>query len=499
MISVSDPVDVNSPLKPIICWFRDDLRVTDNPALSAACEAGAEVLCLYIYEGNGAQRPLGGAANWFLHGALKSLADKLAECGAKLHIFRGDPSEILPRLAADVDAGSVVWNRRYNLAEREADAALKLSLKNQNVDVRSFNGHLLFEPWEVKTQTGGPMRVFTPFWRAARAVRDVTAPYPAPAKIKSYNRQPNSLHLEITLDELDLVPTRPDWSGGMQAEWHPGEDGAKARLASFLDGAIKGYGNDRNLPGKLTTSRLSPHLRFGDIGVRQIWAATMARVDSGELEGYETDVQKFTAELGWREFSYHLLFHFPTLPTANYQSRFDQFPWVSDAEKLKAWQRGMTGYPIVDAGMRELWQTGWMHNRVRMVVASFLIKHLMIDWREGEKWFWDTLCDADHASNSASWQWVAGSGADAAPFFRIFNPITQGEKFDTDAAYVRRFVPELAKLPQEYIHKPWTASLSVLAAANVRLGETYPRPIINHEFARDRALAAFKSINADPA
>jgi deoxyribodipyrimidine photo-lyase len=484
----------NSP--PAIVWFRDDLRVADNPALNAACATGQDVICVYIYEKTPSFRGLGGAAKWWLHNALAALSHELIQLGSKLHIVQGDAATIIPALVASTKASHVFWNRRYNLAEREADAALKLKLTEAGVAVQSLNGHLLYEPWEVTTKTGTPCKVFTPFWRAARAVRPVAAPLSTPECIRHYGGE---IVGELNLDSLNLLPTTPDWSGGMNAEWQPTEAGARARLLDFLDTGIKGYSDNRNLPAQTGTSKLSPYLRFGQISVRQIWAITQAHVDNGALNAYENDVRVFQSELGWREFSYHLLFHFPHLPTQNYQPKFDKFPWVNDAKGLNAWQRGQTGYPIVDAGMRQLWQTGWMHNRVRMIVGSFLIKHLMIDWREGEAWFWDTLCDADVASNAASWQWVAGSGADASPYYRIFNPMLQGEKFDTDGEYVKRFVPELAGMPKQYVHKPWEAPLSVLASAGVKLSKTYPHPIVDHVAARNRALEFYKSIGAGDA
>ncbi len=491
---------IQSGSGPAICLFRHDLRVSDNPALQAACQSGREVLCLYTREENCGQRKAGGASDWWLHGSLSSFAKSLEGLNAHLWIVRGDPLQLVPEICAQFGASAVFWNRRYALTEREADAALKLRLKENGISAASFNGHLLYEPWEVKTQAGGPMRVFTPFWRAARAVRTPVPPIQAPTHVNGFKIQiASSLPGYTILDDLDLLPTKPDWAGGLREEWKPGEAGAKARLLEFLDGPIRGYGEDRNLPGHRSTSKLSPYLKFGDISVRQIWASVQNMLDSGQLDGYEEDVSKFLAELGWREFSYNLLFHFPTIGHANYQERFNSFPWLDDEAGLKAWQRGQTGYPLVDAGMRELWQTGWMHNRVRMVVASFLIKHLLIDWRHGEEWFWDTLCDSDPGSNAASWQWVAGSGADAAPYYRIFNPFGQGEKFDKEAKYVRRFVPELAKMPDQFIHRPWEAPPHVLANAGVSLGKTYPAPIVDHAFARERALAALKSISADAA
>jgi deoxyribodipyrimidine photo-lyase len=319
---------------------------------------------------------------------------------------------------------------------------------------------------------------------------DPHPPVPAPKKLPPLVEGIASEPVE----DWKLEPTRPDWAGGLRESWTPGENEARERLADFLDD-IRGYADNRDRPDKPATSRLSPHLRFGEIGAAGIFHAARFASDQGAPS---RDIEKFLSELGWREFSYHLLNHFPDLGTKNLQSRFDAFPWRDDDKALRAWQRGRTGYPIVDAGMRELWHTGWMHNRVRMVCASFLIKHLLIDWRRGEEWFWDTLVDADPANNTASWQWVAGSGADAAPYFRIFNPVLQGEKFDPDGAYVRHWVPELAKLSDKFVHKPWLASPLELAEAGVTLGKSYPQPIVDHDMARKRALAAFETIRSEP-
>jgi deoxyribodipyrimidine photo-lyase len=480
-----------------LCWFRADLRLTDNPALTAAATAGEAVL-VFIDETNPALRPRGGAARWWLHHSLAALAQSLAQKGQTLLILRGDSEQLIPTLARAIEADLVVWNRRYGAPERAADGAIKAALKADGIGADSFNGALLHEPMEIRSKAGGPMRVFTPFWRACQALRQPAAPLPAPGTLPPApaNATPSMLALPgvMTLDQLGLLPSRPDWAGGLRAEWQPGEAGAAARLTTFLAGALKGYAEARNRPDFVSTSRLSPHLAFGDISPRQVWHATEAARLAGIAAGDHRDIDVFYSELGWREFSHHLLFHYPDLATANYQAKFDAFPWQQDEPALRAWQRGRTGYPIVDAGMRELWQTGFMHNRVRMIVASFLIKHLMVDWRHGEAWFWDTLCDADPANNPASWQWVAGSGADAAPYFRIFNPVTQGEKFDPEGQYIRRFVPEIARLPTKFLHKPWEAPHPIRRAAGIQLGETYPSPIVQHEHARARALAAFQSI-----
>ncbi len=473
-------------------WFRNDLRLGDNPALTRAASAG-ECTTVFVLEDNANHRPRGGASRWWLHHALAALEADLEKKSSRMLLLRGDSRAIIPELAAHLGCDLVTWNRRYGAAERETDGAIKQDLTARGIRAESFNGALLYEPMEIRSKAGGPMRVFTPFWKACRALREPSAPLPEP-------KQPQSIHETVPdatpLAALDLPPRRPDWAGGLRASWKPGERGAHERLVAFLKDGLGGYAENRDRPDLPSTSRLSPYLATGDISPRQIWHAARQAMLDGSSGASERDLDKFLAELGWREFSYHLLFHFPDLPRANFQPKFDAFPWQTDADALRTWQRGLTGYPLVDAGMRELWQTGYMHNRVRMIAASFLIKHLMQDWRAGEAWFWDTLCDADPASNAASWQWVAGSGADAAPFFRIFNPIGQGQKFDPAGDYVRRFVPEIAGLPDDYIHCPWEAPPAVRAKAGVTLGETYPNPIVPHDAARARALAAFKAISA---
>ncbi|NBS01712.1 MAG: deoxyribodipyrimidine photo-lyase [Rhizobiales bacterium] len=483
------------PKGPFLVWFRDDLRLSDHPALVAALASDCPVVPVYVYdEHSPAFRPMGGASRWWLHHSLAALDLSLRAKGSYLRIVRGAAQTAIAQLVDHYQASGMVWSRRYGAAEIAVDASIKAWCKDHGISCESFNGSLLVEPWQVTTQAGQPMKVFTPFWKSARANHSFTQPLPAPVILPVVTATASPL--EIPLDDLTLLPTKPDWAKGFTEHWQAGEAGAQQRLLDFLDDGLKGYGEDRNRPDRNNVSRLAPYLRFGNISPRQVWHVAVNRMQAGECTASERDLTVFQSELGWREFSYHLLFHNPDLVRKNYQARFDKFPWRNDPAALKAWQNGMTGYPIVDAGMRQLWQTGWMHNRVRMVVASFLIKHLMIDWRDGEAWFWDTLLDADPASNAASWQWVAGSGADAAPYFRIFNPVLQGERFDPKGDYVRHFVPELARLPKEFIHKPWTASEWVLREAGITLGTDYPAPLIDHKTGRDRALAAFSSINA---
>ncbi len=479
---------------PVLVWFRDDLRLSDHPALVAALASDCPVIPVYIFdEQSPGFRSMGGASRWWLHYALDSLDQSLRDKGSRLRILRGAAMPCITDLIKHYQAQGVYWSRRYGAAEMAVDASIKAWCKDNSIACESFNGSLLVEPWMVTTQAGQPMKVFTPFWKSARANNTFAQPLPAPQNVTSTNG-PASPH-ELALADLNLLPTNPDWAKGFSSFWSVGEAGAQQRLLDFLSDGLKGYGEDRNRPDRNNVSRLAPYLRFGNISPRQVWHVAINRMETGECPASERDLTVFQSELGWREFSYHLLFHNPSLATKNYQARFDAFPWRQDQAALVAWQKGRTGYPIVDAGMRQLWQTGWMHNRVRMVVASFLIKHLLTDWRDGEAWFWDTLLDADPASNAASWQWVAGSGADAAPYFRIFNPVLQGERFDPKGDYIRQFVPELARLPKEFINKPWTAPEWVLRDAVITLGTDYPHPLIDHKIGRDRALAAFSAIN----
>jgi deoxyribodipyrimidine photo-lyase len=471
-------------MAPIIVWFRQDLRLSDNPALIHAVNSKRPIVCVYVLDDvTPKEWRWGGASRWWLHKSLEALDAELKRKGGSLFLRRGLAESILPKLIEDTAAEMVVWNRCYEPFAIARDTKLKANLTANGIEVQSFNASLLFEPWELKTRTGGSYRVFTPFWRAARALAPPPVPYPAPPKIDFYEHSIAS----GDLSDWQLLPSKPDWAGGLRDHWTPGEAGARERLSEFLKHIGK-YSGGRDHPDRDDTSRLSPHLHWGEISPGQVWHA----VNNHAAEHGSGD--KFLSEIGWREFSYHLLFHNPNLPDQPLRADFAGFPWRASGKQFDAWTKGRTGIPIVDAGMRQLWQTGWMHNRVRMIVASFLIKHLLIDWRRGEKWFWDTLVDADLASNSASWQWVAGCGADAAPFFRIFNPVLQGEKFDSEGDYVRRFVPELSEMPAQHIHKPWAAPTEILKAANVEIDENYPHPIVDLAQGRERALAAFQSL-----
>jgi deoxyribodipyrimidine photo-lyase len=470
----------------VIVWLRQDLRLSDNPALAAAAATGQPVIPVYVLDESLPWAP-GGASRWWLHGSLRALSADLAQRGATLVLRRGAAADALDTVIAASGATAVYWNRCYEPAAIARDTALKQSLKARGLAVHSCAGNVLHEPWELRTQSGGPFRVFTPFSKAAMqriAADGLGTPLPAPTLTPFAGTVPSD-----DLATWALLPTQPDWAGGLRATWTPGEGGARTRAAAFLKDASAAYHQARDVPGVSGTSRLSPHLHFGEISARQLWTMSAGLEPNAGLASYQR-------ELLWREFAHHLLYHFPTMPEDPLRAQFNAFPWRRDAAALKAWQRGRTGYPIVDAGMRELWHTGWMHNRVRMIVASFLVKHLMIRWQDGAAWFWDTLVDADLANNAASWQWVAGCGMDAAPYFRVFNPMLQGAKFDPDGAYVRRWVPELARLPDAHLHAPWEAPADVLAEAGVTLGRHYPAPIVDHKAARDRALAAFKGLAA---
>jgi deoxyribodipyrimidine photo-lyase len=460
-----------------LVWFRNDLRLADNPALIAGLGSGRPVIPVFILDDEtDGIRLRGAASRWWLHHSLQSLDQSLRSLGSRLILRRGAADRVIEELAQECDASAIYWNRAYDPGTRERDARIKLAFGKRGVSAESLKANLLFEPWEVKTASGSPYKVFSAFWRACRAAQAPAAPLPAPRKLPSPGHWPES----VDLAAWRLLPTAPDWSGGISAAWRPGEATAITRLTDFLDDSLAHYREGRDVPSQEATSRLSPHLAFGEIGPRQIWRAA-------STSGHSAASEKFLAELGWREFAYNVLFHTNDLAQRNFRPEFDDFPWRKDDSALEAWQRGRTGFPIVDAGMRQLWTTGWMHNRVRMIAASFLTKDLLIDWKVGERWFWDTLVDADPANNPMGWQWVAGSGVDAAPYFRIFNPVLQGEKFDPDGDYVRRWVPELAFLPARTIHRPWTADRAVAP-------DIYPAPIVDHGAARQRALQAFRVV-----
>jgi deoxyribodipyrimidine photo-lyase len=478
---------------PSIMWFTDDLRLADNAALTAAAAAGP-LIALYVLdeESAGARAP-GGASRWWLEQSLRALAADLARLGVPLTLRRGSAAGVVAGVVAETRASSVHFSRGYAPWSQARETAAREAVEDAGATLHRYRGFLLHDPETIRTGADEPYKVYTPFSRACFARENDRPPKPVPA-ITPWRG-------ELASDDLPgwaLYRGRPDWAQAFPETWQPGEAGARSRLAGFLARALPGYRDDRNRPDLEATTRLSPHLRFGEISPAAVWHAVRAAMAAaaGRADGGGEHLLK---ELLWREFAYHLLHHWPDLATAPFRPEFARFPWAPDANGLSLWKQGLTGYPIVDAGMRELWQTGWMHNRVRMIAASFLVKDLLVPWQEGERWFWHTLVDADPGNNAASWQWVAGCGADAAPYFRIFNPVLQGEKFDPEGAYVRRYVPELARLPARFIHRPWEAPALALREAGVILGHTYPHRIVEHDRARDAALKAYERIKKSAA
>ncbi|MEM1410470.1 MAG: deoxyribodipyrimidine photo-lyase, partial [Pseudomonadota bacterium] len=429
----------------------------------------------------------GGAQRWWLHHSLTALSDDLEKAGSQLILRRGDASAIVSDVAEAIDAEAIHWNRRYMPWQVEQDKAIKEKLSEDH-EVKSFNGRLLNEPWEIETKSGGPYKVYTPYWRQVQG-RDIRDPLPKVTKLAS----PKTLPPSDDLGDWDLLPTKPNWAEDFTPVWEPGERPARKRWRAWLKSkGPEHYDDHRNRPDLDENSRMAPHIHFGEVSIVTMYKDMQERIEEGDVP--QEDGKTFLSELAWREFSYNLTFHFGQMFDSPLMDKFSKFEWDNDDDQFDAWTKGKTGYPIVDAGMRQLWQEGHMHNRVRMIVGSFLIKDLLIDWRRGMAWFWDTLVCADPASNTASWQWVAGCGADAAPFFRIFNPVSQGEKFDPDGAYVKRYVPELADMPKKHIHAPWDAPQSVLEDAGVVLGDTYPEPMVDHSVMRKEALARYEAI-----
>ncbi len=464
----------------VIHWFRQDLRISDNPALFAASRHGT-VLPIYILDTkNAGDYYLGAASRWWLHHSLLALDKSL---NGTLSVYKGDPKKVLVDLAQRQNIKAIYWNRCYEPWRITRDEQIKKTLDTHNIETHSFNGALLWEPWEILKNDGTPYKVFTPFYKSGC----LNAPPPRQpiSKPKSFKLKKDELN-ELSIHDLGLSP-KIKWTKQLEPHWKIGEENAKRKLSKFIKKQLANYKEGRNFPAKNNVSRLSPHLHFGEISPNQIWNAAMNTEDSD-------DRAHFLRELGWREFSCNLLYHFPELPRKNWQTKFDQFPWLENDTNLQSWQMGQTGYPLVDAGMRELWQTGYMHNRARMVVGSFLVKNLLLHWHHGERWFWDCLVDADLANNSAGWQWIAGCGVDATPYFRVFNPTTQGQKFDAKGEYTRQFVPELKKLPHKFLFNPWEAPVKILQEAGITLGKDYPLPIVDLKSSRQRALSAYQKI-----
>jgi deoxyribodipyrimidine photo-lyase len=466
-------------MSPVIFWFRRNLRLHDNPALRAAVETGRPILPIYVSD----ELDEGGASRWWLHHSLASLDAALEDHGSGLVIRSGRPDEVLPRIVEETGSRAVFFSRRYEPVARAQERKLEKVLDGP-CELHGFDDSVIRHPRSVMTQAGTPFKVFTPFWKAASGPGEPEKPVPKPPEFET-----TTSGLDAgSIDGLELLPTAPDWSRGLRETWTPGEEGAFERLDNAC--SIAGdYDEQRDRPDLEGTSRLSPHLHFGELSPRQVWHDIRSATSAGGQQGADALLR----QLYWRDFSAYLLYHFPHLPDEPLREEFSHFPWTDDADGLKAWQQGHTGYPIVDAGMRQLWATGWMHNRVRMIVASFLVKDLLVHWQAGADWFLDTLVDADLANNSASWQWVAGCGTDAAPYFRIFNPVLQGKKFDPMGDYVRHWVPELARLPVKFIQEPWKADIDAQKAANVVIGEDYPAPIVDHGAARDLALESYRA------
>jgi deoxyribodipyrimidine photo-lyase len=469
---------MNTP--KVIHWFRQDLRLSDNPALYEAAK-NSSILPIYILDDiNPKELIMGSASRFWLHHSLNSLNKSLDQ---NLSIYHGDPLEIILEIIDRMDIKEIYWNRCYEPWRIKRDTQIKKELESKGIKVNTLNGSLLWEPWTIKKGDGTPYKVFTPYFRKGCLLSDEPRkPISAPINLDFFHDN-NSLK---DINALSLLPSTK-WDIAMKSYWNIGELGANNRLTEFLNNGVENYKEGRNIPSKPFVSRLSPHLHFGEISSNQAWYAA-------KQKGDDTNIDHFCSELGWREFSYTQLYFNPELPKKNLQSKFDLFPWDKDERKLIAWQKGQTGVPMVDAGMRELWLTGAMHNRVRMVVGSFLVKNLLLHWHHGERWFWDCLVDADLASNSASWQWIAGCGADAAPYFRIFNPVTQGQKFDPDGEYIRKYIPEISELSNKYLFNPWEAPQEELDRAGVVIGKDYPKPIIDLKLSRQNALEAFKSL-----
>ncbi|MDR3624989.1 MAG: deoxyribodipyrimidine photo-lyase [Chlamydiales bacterium] len=481
-------------LQPTILLFHKDLRLTDNLTLQAALNKEEPIIPLYIHSTEKEKYPAGSASKWWLHQSLYQLDAKLKQLGSRLILRKGDPFEILSEIISQTHAKNIYWSQGFEPCEIAKEKKLKEKLSTLDVNVKTFNSTLLFEPGRFKTKQGKPFQIFAFFWKALLQTKECNPPLAAP---KQLPRVPTTI-LSDSLDSFNLEPSI-DWTRGLKTMWQPGEEGGLIRLSHFIENYLEKYEKTRDRPDLEGVSHLSAYLHFGEISPRLVWHEVRKWMATQESAEALSSAETFLKELAWREFAYHLLYHFPHTIESPLDPAFNHFPWHDNASFFDAWTSGTTGYPIIDAGMRELWVTGWMHNRVRMIVASFLVKDLLIPWQKGSAWFWDTLVDADLANNSMNWQWVAGCGADAAPYFRIFNPVVQGEKFDPDGTYIRRWIPELAKLDNHYIHKPWKAPEIELKLADIVLGINYPLPIVEHDKARIQALKAFEKIKSSVA
>jgi len=474
---------------PSIVLFQNDLRLADNPALSAAVRRKQPLMCLYVWNPKATGYGMPGAASrWWLHHSLQSFSGQLKAAGNDLTIRMGKIIEILSNLLREFPKSHVFWNQSCEPDGQEIERDLLTFLTAEKVEAHGFHGNTLVDPSTILTQAHSPYRVFTPFWKRLQSTFRSSPPLPAPRKLPP---QPSGTLNSVPLDSLQLLP-EIDWTQGLRESWTPGEQGAQTALRKFLRNPAKFYAMDRDRPDLPHTSRMSPHLHFGEMSPGKLWYAIQQAKQKTRNVRDRKSYETYLRQIAWREFARYLLFYFPYTVHEPLSTDYQAFPWRNETDSLRTWEQGLTGFPIVDAGMRELWHTGWMHNRVRMITASFLTKDLLLPWQKGATWFWDTLVDADLANNTLGWQWVAGCGADASPFFRIFNPITQGMKFDPDGRYIRKWVPELADVPSPWIHQPWEAPPDLLAEANISLGKTYPQPMIAHAAARNRALLAYR-------
>ncbi|MBT3637227.1 MAG: deoxyribodipyrimidine photo-lyase [Opitutae bacterium] len=469
-----------------VVWFRKDLRLNDNPSLARTLISGKEIVPVFIWdEEEGGDWKPGSASRWWLHHALESLSSSIEKRGGRLILAKGKPAEILPLIARKTRAEEVLYGRVYDPGGLATQQAVEESLETAGIRPESFNASLLNEPWEIKNLSGRPFQVFTPYWKKARSGIHRASESYQPENLSFADTNSCS---SLTTNGLGLAPDHP-WTEKLARHWEVSESAGLALIERTAEKIAGSYSKLRDLPGQDGTSRLAPYLAWGLISPRQVCQSVL----QVHPEEEEPGAKVYLSEIGWREFSYHLLYHFPSIPNEPLRPKYANFPWLSDNKALRKWQSGQTGYPMVDAGMRQLYETGWMHNRVRMIVASFLVKHLLISWREGARWFWDTLVDADLASNTQGWQWAAGCGADAAPYFRIFNPITQGEKFDPEGKYARHWIPALENIPDKWIFRPWEAPGELLP----ELGNDYPNPCVDHPEARARALDALSTLKTE--
>jgi len=471
-------------LKLGIHWFRQDLRLSQNPSLVALSKKVDQIVPIYILD---PKQRIGSVSKWWLEQSLKNLSDNIEKKNGKLKIFVGNPYDIIESLVENKNIECVYWNRLYDPYSIKRDKRVKSFLKVEDIDCVTFNGYLLNEPWEIKNKSGSFFKVFTPYWRHSNEIIRIKKPNKNIQNIKFNNfNSKNSKKIQ----DLNLTDKKLKWTDKIQTHWSPGESNAQLKLQQFINKKADNYSIGRDRPDQNLTSKLSPYLHFGEISPVEIYNQVSI---SKKINSQNKD--KFLAEIGWRDFSYNLLYHYPDMTKNPIQNKFNKFPWLNDNKNLKKWQKGFTGIPIVDAGMRQLYETGWMHNRVRMIVGSFLTKNLLLHWKLGEEWFFDTLVDADIGSNSAGWQWISGCGADASPYFRIFNPILQGQKFDPKGEYVKKYIPELQNVTNKFIHNPWEMPEENQISCHCRIGKDYPSPIVDLKETRNRALSAFKTIS----